>query len=328
MLTLSISIAVFILLSGLMAGIDAAVLSVTQPEIEEMARDARRGAVWLQQLRRQLPRSVVVIVIATNTINVLGPIFVSRLAFEQHGTGVLGAITVGLALGTIVFSEIIPKAVGTHYSPLIARLSAAPLLALGYALFPLVVALAWLSKLFTRGSRSIGTEQQIRALALMGRRAGHIESDEVQMIYRTFLLNDRSARDIMTPLSDVVSVQADHTIPRAAEEVRRYEYSRYPVFGTSSDDVQGLVRSHDILDALAAEREDESVSMIARPGLTVDANTKSDDLLVIFRDAHVHLAVVRDGERTVGIVTLEDVLEELVGEIEDEKDVLTLRGQL
>lgn len=320
MLTLILYVVVFMLLSGLMAAVDAAVLSVTRPEIEEMIHNRRSGAARLRAVKQEITRSVVVIVILTNTVNVLGPILVSREAFARYGPESLITVTIGLTLGTILFSEILPKAIGTHYAPLVGRLSATPLQTVGYTLYPLVAALSWLSRKCMRGTRPIGTERQIRALALIGRRAGHIESDEIRMIYRAFHLNDSTARDIMTPLQQVASIPSDTTIAEAAELARTREFSRYPVFHGSLDNVAGLVTIRDIFEAMITRRNSEAVSSITRRILTIDADQRSDELLMVFRDEHIHLGIVRDGQQTIGVVTLEDVLEELVGEIEDEKD--------
>ena len=123
----------------------------------------------------------------TNTINVLGPILVSRQAFDLYGAESIVAITAVLAFGTIIFSEIVPKALGAHYAPLIARFSSPPILVGRYLLYPLVVGFAWLSKQFTKGTRRIGTEDQIRSLVRIGHLAGYIESDEGQLIHRVFL---------------------------------------------------------------------------------------------------------------------------------------------
>ncbi len=313
-------IAAFILLSGLMAAIDAAVLSVTGPEIEELIQHEKSGATQLRDVKKHMARSVVVIVILTNTINVLGPVLVSNEAYKRYGTESLAIITVILTFATILFSEIFPKALGTHYAPAIGRVAAGPLQLVGVVLYPLVVVFAWLSQKLTRGSRPIGTERQVRALALMGRRAGHIESDEIMMIYRVFRLNDSTAADIMTPRDDVVALSGDSTIREAAEQVREVGYSRYPVFRESLDRVEGLVTARDLLQAVIDGQGDEPVSGISRRVLQFEAGRRSDQMLVVFRDEHIHQGIVTKGGRTQGIVTLEDVLEELVGEIEDEKD--------
>ncbi len=320
MTLLMLSVVVFLALSGLMAAVDAAVLSVTRPEIAELKVRGKWGARRLAQVKQQITQSVVVIVIATNTINVLGPILVSSQAFTLFGARGIVVITAVLTLGTIVFSEIIPKALGAHYAPLIARVSAPAILVGRIVLYPLVVGFSWLSNQFTKGSRRFGTEEQIRALVRMGDRAGYIESDEGQMIHRAFILNDKTAAEIMTPISRVKALSDGLTIKQAAAEVCRSEYSRYPVFGPSIDDVSGIALSRDVLMASVRDSS-KPLAAIIRPPVVVDAQAKSDELLRIFRAEHVHLAIVQDQNKTVGVVTLEDVLEELVGEIEDEKDV-------
>ncbi|MBP89436.1 MAG: hypothetical protein CMJ64_22450 [Planctomycetaceae bacterium] len=320
MLELAIYILIFIALSGLMAMVDAAVLSVTRAEVEEMVQRKKPGAIALRAIVERLPRAVVIIVLLTNTINILGPILAGKKAVEIYGSTVIGIVTAILTFGTIIFSEIIPKSIGAFYAPIISRVAAPIILALIYALYPVVVALAWISRLFQSGERPIGTEIQIRSLVTLGRRAGYIENDEGQLIHRAFILNDKTAADVMTPLKDIVSVEVSATVRQAAERVFRNVYSRYPVFGKSLHDVEGIVMSRDILEALIDGRDNEQVATIIRPALTAEADMRSDALLMLFRDRHIHLAIVQDKGKTIGLVTLEDILEELVGEIEDETD--------
>lgn len=322
MIELVVSIIVFICLSGLMALIDAAILSVTVAEVEELVHHKAWGSTPLQAVKQRVTRAVVIVVILTNSINILGPILIGNQAASMGLGGFgIGLVTAILTLSTILFSEIIPKSLGAHYAPTIARVAAPIILALIYALYPLVVFLDWLSSLFQRGGRRIGTEAQIRSLVTIGRRAGHIEKDEGQLIHRAFVLNDKRASDVMTPLKDIESVKETSTVRQAANRVFHNTYSRYPVFGKSIHEVRGIVMSYDILEALAQGRDEDPVTTILREALVVDANTRSDKLLVLFRDKYIHLAVVQDRGKTVGLVTLEDVLEQLVGEIDDERDV-------
>ncbi len=312
---------VFLFLSGILAAIDAALLSVTHPEISEMVGQGKWGARRLQEVKKALTRAVVVIVILTNTVNVLGPVLVSRKAVDVFGVEALGITIIALTLGTIVFSEIIPKALGAHYAQYVSRLSAPLIRAVGLALYPLVRGLEWLAEILKRGRRRIGTEEQIRALVTIGKRAGLIEGDEMRMIHRAFLLNDRTARDLMTPLENVIAIDAAASIGESAALVREHAFSRYPVFGNSPDEIEGWVLVRDLLQAMADGRQDEKVRPLVRPAFEVEADRRSDWLLVMFRDRHVHLAIVRENDKTLGVVTLEDVLEELVGQIEDETDV-------
>lgn len=320
MLEIMLYMVVFVALSGLMALIEAAVLSVSHGEVEELVIQQAFGAVALKAITQRITPALVVIVLFTNTINVLGPILTGHRAIQLYGDAAIGVVTAVLTLGTIVFSEIIPKSLGTHYAPRISRLAAPPIRLCLCLLYPVVIALEKFSNLFKTGQRRIGTEDQIRSLVTIGRREGYIESDVGTLIHRAFVLNDRVAADIMTPLANVIGVEETFTIRQAATRVFRHAYSRYPVFGKSVHDVKGLVMSRDILEALTDGKDQETASSICRPCLIVPADMRSDELLVRFRDERIHLAVVQDGPKTVGLATLEDVLEELVGEIEDEKD--------
>jgi len=322
MLELTLYVVVFIALSGLMATVEAAVLNVTHGEVEELRLQDAWGAEALKAITERMTQPVVVLVIFTNTVNVVGPILAGRKAIQLYGDVAIGILTAILTFGTLIFSYIIPKSLVSHYAQLFSRSAAPVIRVLIVSLYPLVVALEWLSDLLKSGKRGNGTVSQIRSLTDIGRREGYIQSDEGKLVQRAFLLNDKSAAEIMTPLKEAVTVQEGTSVKEAASRVFRHAYSRYPVFGKSQDEVIGLVMSRDILAALTEGKDRDPVSTICRPGLTVPADMRADKLLVRFRDAHIHLAVVQDNRRTIGLLTLEDVLEELVGEIEDEKDVL------
>lgn len=317
LITLTVS---FIFLSGLVAMVDAAVLSVSRPETEEAISHNLWGSLQLRRVTQRLTQSVVVVVIVTNTINVVGPILIGQTAVSLYGPAAIGWMTVILTLGTIVFSEIIPKSLGTHYAPQISRFAALPILAFIYVLYPLVMMLDAFSRVFRRGRRRVGTEEQIRALATLGRRAGYIEPDEGVLVHKAFILNDRTAEDIMTPRTEMESLRLNVTLNEAADRVLGSRLSRYPVFGESLDDFKGFVLSRDILEAVVRGDGGRPLAFVVREGLAIDASRSCDDLLLQFRLRRLHIAVVQRSDVTIGLVTLEDVLEELVGEISDEKD--------
>lgn len=320
MLTLVALAACFVVLSGLAAMVDAAVLSVSQAEAEEAVAHNLRGALSLRRIKGHLTQSLVVIVIVTNTINILGPILVGQAAVSVYGAAAIGWATIALTLATIVFSEIIPKSLGAHYAPQISRVAALPILALRYTLYPLVLTLDAFSQLFRRGRRRVGTEEQIRALARLGRRAGFIEPDEGRLVQRAFILNDRTAGDIMTPRAKMASLHVNLTLRQALDQVLTSKFSRYPVFAESVNNFAGFVLARDVLESVVRGDGDRPLSSVIREGLAVDADRRCDDLLLQFRLRRVHFAVVRRSDVTLGLVTLEDVLEELVGEIRDETD--------
>ncbi len=320
MVELLIFILVFVSASGFLAMLDAAILSVNHAEVEVMLVKKRWGARDLKHLLKHSTRAIIIIVILTNITNILGPILVGRKAEALFGSQAIGIVTAVLTFLTIIFSEIIPKSIGSHYAPRISRTIAPLLRALIIVLYPIVLILERIAKVFKSGKRKVGTEDQIRALANLGGGAGHIDSDERELIHRAFVLNDRRASDIMTPATSIIFIQKGRNIRQAAKMIFEYSYSRYPVVGQSLDDVVGYILSHDTLELLADGNDGVSVIDILRPVQSVDAALQCDDLLNVLRKSDSHIAIVKSEGKTVGLVTLEDVLEELVGEISDEGD--------
>ena len=131
----------------------------------------------------------------------------------------------------------------------------------------------------------------------------------------------------MTPLAQVSSFKETMTVGEVATKIHTESYSRFPVYGRNVHDVTGMVLSRDLLIALADDKRNMMLSQLSRPCLSTSRDTQANELLDLFLSQRAHLAMVQDGGRLFGVVTLEDVLEELVGEIEDEKDIQSPRLQ-
>ncbi len=319
LLTLIVGI---LILSGFFSGAEAALLSINEAEVESL--DPKKGKIRLKILQRVMKRlnqSVIAIVIMNNIINIVGSIMVGQMVITLYGNAMLAVATTALTFGVIVFSEILPKSLGIHYAPRIAPWVAPFIWAITLFFYPIIILLEFCTNLFHRGERHVGTEAQIRALVKIGHQAGHIESDEGQLIHRAFILNDKTAADVMTPLKDIESISEDATVSEAYAKMSESVHSRYPVLGNSIHAMQGIVMKQDILEALTEGKNEASIRDLIREGLVVNADQHSDELLILFRDRHTHLAMVQEDGKTVGLITLEDVLEELVGEIKDETDV-------
>lgn len=314
----------FVAISGFFAMIDAAVLNVAPAEVEVMIAKKKWGAKELKSLLRHTTRAIIVIVICTNVTNILGPILAGQKAVALFGSNAIGYMTAFLTFATIIFSEIIPKSFGAHNAPRISRRIAPFLLLLITIFYPLVFVLERIVRLFKSGRRKVGTEEQIRALANIGGGAGHIDADEQEFIHRAFVLNDRKVREIMIKNWKIVCIQADATIERAAKIVFQHHFSRYPVTGSLCNNIRGYTLSRDILSAMADGKGGAPVTPLIREILTVDAELPCDELLSLLRKNAAQLAMVQESGRIVGLVTLEDVLEELVGEIKDERDLVAL----
>lgn len=320
MFNLLLLIVAFVLCSGVLAMLDAAFLSVSRAEVEETLVHNLWGGRALAGITQRQMRTVIVIVILTNLVNILGPILIGVRAANLFGNDALGILTAFLTAITILFSEIIPKAIGTRHAPTVSRLAAPVLLTLVVVLSPVLRLLEMIIRPFRRGDRPTGTEAQIQALVKIGEEQGHIEEDEMHIIRRTFVLNDRRAKDIMVRTGEFACISSTATIREAAAYAARWPHHRYPVL--DGEKGVGFVMSRELLQSIVAGRGDDSVTTILHEPLLVPPSMRADHLLELLRDRRLHLAIVSDErQKVLGIVTMKDVLEELVGEMRDERRI-------
>jgi CBS domain containing-hemolysin-like protein len=308
--------------SALCSGAEAALFSISLVRVRQMAEGGGAAAKALVQIRANLGRPISTIVVLNNIANIGGSIIIGDLATNVFGTRWIGAFSAGLTLAVIIFSEIIPKTLGERYANTIAPLVAQPVRLLTFLFTPIVWFIERLVAPVVGGPQGPTTnEAEIRLLARIGQQEGIIERDESEMIERVFRLNDTVAGHIMTPRVSLTYLYADDTLAEARERILTSEHSRLIVVGDSIDDVRGIALRNELLIALIEGREGEPVAAVMRPANFIPASVRADRLLEVFRQTRQHLAVVIDEYGGVaGVVTLEDVLEVLTGEIVDETD--------
>lgn len=320
MTTLIILALAVIIGSGVCSCIEAALFAVPRSRVMVLKEQQKKGALELFLVKERLQRSIIVIVIGNNIVNIVGSIFVGVVASEVFGDTMLGIVSAVLTLVIIIFGEILPKAIGENNAERIS-LSVAPfLLGITKILSPLVWLLEQLTKRFTT-VRKIVSEEELHILSELGHLEGSIEEDERDLIHRVFTLNDITARDIMTPRTMMVGFQKDAQLMDIRDEIFNLVNSRLPVYDEDYDDIVGLCYRRDILIALAKDEHTRLINSFTRTVLYVSDTMRADDLLQLFLERREHIAIVKDEfEGTSGLVTLEDVLEQLVGEIVDETD--------
>jgi len=240
--------------------------------------------------------------------------------FSSLGIGVFSAAMTFLG---IILSEIIPKNIGERWNQIIFPIAAIPLQWITAALSPLVWIFERITQPFTSGVSPFTTsEEEISLLTQVGAKEGVIKPYEAEMIRRVFRLNDITAGDIMTPQPFVAFIDGSQTIGQLADFIRSAQHSRFPVFDGNRDNIIGIVHQRDLMRALANGETDRKVAEYSRDAVIVPESRLADELLRDFQEQKSHLAVVvNEYGRVAGIVGLEDVIEELVGEIIDEKDV-------
>ncbi len=321
--TLVGTILVVLVGSGLCSGTETALLSVPDVRARQLAEEGGRRARALLAIREHIARPISAIVVLNNVFNIVGSIAVGTVAAATYGEQWVGFVSGVLTFLVILFAEILPKTLGERYAERVGLWVALPVRGLTVLMTPLVVLFEVLMRPLTRGSRAPSTnEAEIRLLADMGRSEGYIEDDEVEMIQRVFLLNDRVARDLMTPRTAVTWLDAAVTLTEARAEIIASEHSRIVVAEGELDRADGIVLKDELLTALLDEtRQSERVGELRRPVEAVPWLMRADDLLRLFRRRQEHLALVIDEHGgTMGVITLEDVVEVLTGPIVDETD--------
>lgn len=322
MTELALIITAVLLGSALCSSVEAALFSISLVRVRQLAEVGGTQAKTLLLIRENLGRPISTIVVLNNIANIGGSIVIGELASNLFGSRWIGAFSAGLTLAVIIFGEIIPKNLGERYAESIALVAAQPVRILTTILTPVV----WLIERLVApiiGTRKLPTtnEAEIRLLARIGQQEGIIESDESEMIERVFRLNDITAGHIMTPRVSMSVLEADALLADVRDDLINSEHSRMVVIGESIDDVRGIALRTELLVAILAGRADEPVAKFMRPPNLVPASIRSDRLLEALRQSRQHLAVVIDEYGGVGgVVTLEDVLEVLTGEIVDETD--------
>jgi CBS domain containing-hemolysin-like protein len=322
MLALILIVAVILLGSAFSSAAEAALLSISPIKVRQLAQSKKPAALALAGIRAHITRPIATIVILNNIFNIVGSIMFGSLTTKVLEDKWLGLVSGVLTFLIIIFGEIIPKTVGQRYSESISLLVALPVKFLTIILTPIV----WLVEHVTSplvSSQSLPTtdEAEIKFLTNIGFQEGIIEDDEAEMIQRVFQLNDLNASDLMSPRIIVTYLKGEQTLAECQAEIIKSQHTRILVINETIDDVTGLVLKDELLTAMIEGHGDRQINMLQRPAHFVPETNRADKLLKVFQENREHLAVVLDEYGGMaGVVTLEDVLEVLTGEIVDETD--------
>lgn len=322
MALLVVAILVVLVGSGLCSGAETALLSVPEVRVRQMAEDRSRRARALLAIKQHMARPISAIVVLNNIFNIVGSITVGVIATREFGEAWVGVVSAVLTFLVILFAELMPKTLAERHAERVAIAVAIPVFAITKLLTPLVLLFETLMKPLTRGQRApLTNESEIRLLAHIGGSEGIIEADEVEMIQRVFQLNDRTAKDLMTPRTAVTWLEADRPVAEARDEIVASPHSRIIVAENNDlDDCIGVALKDDLLAAMLDGGTD-TVRDHTRDVVGVPWMTRADDLLRQFRSQREHLVLVVDEfGGTMGVVALEDVIEIITGPILDETD--------
>jgi putative hemolysin len=325
-------------LSGFFSGAETALVSLSPATVRDMAQKKLKGANWVKFLKSHPHKLLITILIGNNLVNILASVYSTMVFQEILGSAALGIITGALTLFILIFGEIVPKSFATSYAKSLSRVMAMPLLVLFWIFTPAVWLLDGLVKilLFVSGRKkeSHVTEDELKAFVSIGAEEGAIEDDERELIENVLEFNDIRVRDIMVPRVNIQALPETATIHDAAEFVFEHHHSRIPVYKGSIDKMVGLLTVKTLLQHLhKKEMKNKLKDLDLLEPFMIPGSKKINSLFNEFQKRRTHLAIVLDEHGgTMGLITLEDILEEIVGEIvdefdEDEKSEVTLIGK-
>ena len=315
-------------LGGLFAAVDAAISTASLARVEEMVRDERPGAVRLARVLADRPRYINLVVLLRITCEVTATVLLVSYLDGPLGVG-WGLFTAAATMVVVSFVAIGvgPRTVGRQNAYSIALASAVPLHAISVLLTPISRLLVLIGNALTpgRGFRNgpFASEIELREVVDLAQQRGVVADDERRMIQSVFELGDTPAREVMVPRTEMVWIESDKTAAQATSLAVRSGHSRLPVIGENVDDVVGVVYLKDLVQQSRSERGgiDIRVGELMRPAVFVPDSKPLDTLLREMQRMRNHMALLVDEYGAIaGLVTIEDVLEEIVGEINDEYD--------
>lgn len=320
---------VLVALGGVFAAIDAALSTVSMARVEELVRDERPGAVRLARVMNERPRFINLIVLLRITCEVTATVLLA--AYLDGHLGVSWGLAAAAAIMVVVSFVAVgvgPRTLGRQHAYPIALYTALPLQAISVLLLPISRLLVVIGNALTpgRGFRHgpFASEIELREVVDLAQQRGVVADEERRMIQSVFELGDTVAREVMVPRTEMVWIENDKSAGQATSLAVRSGHSRIPVIGENVDDVVGVVYLKDLVAQTYTSvngGRDTKVTDVMRPPVFVPDSKPLDELLKEMQRDRYHMALLIDEYGAIaGLVTIEDVLEEIVGEIADEYD--------
>jgi CBS domain containing-hemolysin-like protein len=317
----------FVVLAGVVASVEVALSRVSRVRVEELVREQRRGAPRLQRLLADPPRALNLLLLLRILLELAAVGLVVSWAVDRLDGSL--AVVLSVVVMTVVLYVLVgvgPRTIGRQQSERVALLGSGPVLILTRLLGPVPTVLILLGNALTPGKGfregPFASEAELRDLVELAQERGVVERRERDMINSVFELGDTLVREVMVPRTDVVTIERGKTVRQAMNLLLRSGFSRVPVVGDNADDVLGVAYLKDLVRRERSEGGSAlKVDEVMRDAVFIPDSKPVDELLREMQGELGHIAVVVDEYGgTAGLVTIEDVLEEIVGEIQDEYD--------
>ena len=327
MTILIISVAVALLVSFICSLAEATLLSLTPSQVAELAeKRPLLGAIW-RDFKARIDRPIAVILLLNTTAHTIGATVAGAQFDELYGDQWIWVFSIALTIAMLQFTEILPKTLGVQFNRQLAPVLAVPLSVAVKIASPLIKVMHLFNKPF-EGRKAEhaarATRQEISALAAMARMSKDIDTHQERIIRGAARLSEHTVRELMIPMEQVVTLSTKQTLARAIIAAHLDAHTRFPVCEDGDRDrVTGYVNFKEMIYFMSTNPADPSLNGIIRPVHFVEPDRPATELMQVFLDEHKHIAIVRDaGGRSLGLVTLEDMMKEMLGELGDEFDRL------
>lgn len=316
---------VLVLLSAFFSSAETALTTVNRIRLQTLAEEGDRRAAVVLKVTENKPKMLSSILIGNNLVNNFSAALATALAIKFFGNGAVGVVTGILTILILIFGEITPKTFATVNAEKLSLVYASVILFLMRLLTPVIFIINHICRFFLRllhvnadASLNTITEQELRTIVDVSHKEGVIEKEERQMIYNVVDFGDSQAKDIMVPRADIASVSEDASYEEVKEMFQAEKYSRLPVYREDRDNITGILNIKDFL--FCDPGNFRATDVMYEPYYTYEYK-KTSELLIDMRKNSVTLSIVLDEYgAAVGLISLEDLLEEIVGEIRDEYD--------
>lgn len=320
MITQAIILFVLLLLSGFFSSAETALFSISRTKARHLAKKEDRTSQLIQKMKEDPHRLLSTILIGNNIVNVASASLATSVALRLFPNYAIGLATGVMTFLILVFGEVFPKSLATRNNLVIARLTIHPIYWISIFLYPVILFLNFIPRMTGKIKKTPAiTEEELMTYVEVVEEEGEIKEAEKELIHNIFDFDDTAASEIMTPRGDMFVIDAD--APVNFQVILDSGYSRIPVIEGDIDNVVGIVHIKDLFMQYMTSGENIALRDVMHTPYFVPENKKLDSLLQQFKTRKHHMAIIIDEHGGVsGLITLEDAIEELVGEIRDETD--------
>lgn len=311
---------VLLFLSGFFSSAETALFSISRTKARHLAKDSNKTFILIKQMKDDPHRLLSTVLIGNNVVNVGAASLATSITIHYFTNYAVGVATGVMTFLILVFGEVLPKSMATRNNVLIARMTIYPIYWFSVICYPILLFLNFIPKLTGKIKKTpTVTEEELMTFVEVVEEEGEIKEEEKELIHNIFEFDDTNASEIMTPRGDMFVIDADEKPD--FEKIIESGFTRIPVIEGDVDHIIGILNIKDLFLHIITSGSEIDVRKIMTPPYFVPENKKLDKLLHQFKKRKHHLAIVVDEHGGVsGLITLEDALEELVGEISDETD--------